>query len=165
MWSELVADTNTNAATDRTRQRLEEELAQLRARRRTLAAELDELDSAGDRADHADALEQADDIARLDERITKVSALIASAGMPEPAEARLPPGTEVTLRFDDGKISTLRVVTIAEEVTEDDGAGTVTLDSPLGRALAGRKVGDVVEYVTPSGPALVEVLALHMPGE
>jgi transcription elongation factor GreA len=158
-------DTDKNTAIDRTRQRLEAELAQLRARRHALAAELDELDSAGDRADHADALEQADDIARLDERITKVSALIASGGVPEPAEARLPHGAEVTLRFDDGEVSTLRVVAMAEEVAEDDGAEAVTLDSPLGRALADSKVGDVVEYTTPSGPALVEVLALRMPGE
>lgn len=162
-----MADTDTNTAIDRTRQRLEEELAQLRARRRALAAELSERDSVGDRADHADVLEQADDIAWLDERIAEVSALIARAEVqvPEPAGGRLPHGAQVTLRFDDGEVSTLRVVAIAEEVDEDDGVGAVTLNSPLGRALAGSKVGDVVEYVTPSGPALVEVLALEMPGE
>ncbi|MBV9010624.1 MAG: GreA/GreB family elongation factor [Pseudonocardiales bacterium] len=160
-----MADTDTNAAIDRTRQRLEEELAQLRARRRALAAELGERDSVGDRADQADVLEQADDIVWLDERIAEVAALIARAEVPEPAEGRLPHGAQVTLRFDDGEVSTLRVVAIAEEVAEDDGAGAVTLNSPLGRALAGSRVGDVVEYVTPSGPALVEVLALHMPGE
>jgi transcription elongation GreA/GreB family factor len=56
-----MADTDT--AIDRTRQRLEEELAALRARRRALAAELDERDTVGDRADDAVVLEQADDIA------------------------------------------------------------------------------------------------------
>jgi transcription elongation GreA/GreB family factor len=91
--------------------------------------------------------------------------LIARGGVPEPADGRLPHGAQVTLRFDDGEVSTLRVVAIVEEVAEGDDAGVVTLDSPLGRVLAGSKVGDVVEYTTPSGPALVEVLALHMPGE
>ncbi|MGH3785450.1 MAG: GreA/GreB family elongation factor [Pseudonocardiaceae bacterium] len=156
---------DTDNAIDRTCQRLEEELAQLRARRRALAAELDGRDSVGDRADHADVLEQADDIAWLDDRIAEVSGLIARGGVPEPADDRAPHGAEVTLRFDDGEVSTLRVVAISEEVAEDDGAGAVTLDSPLGRALAGSKVGDFVEYGTPSGPALAEILALRMPGE
>jgi transcription elongation GreA/GreB family factor len=160
-----MADTDTNNAIDRTRQRLEDELAQLRARRRALAAELDGRDSVGDRADHADMLEQADDLAWLDERIAEISGLIARGGVPEPADGQLPHGAEVTLRFDDGEVSTLRVVAISEEIADDDGAGAVTFDSPLGRALAGSKVGDVVQYETPSGPALVEVLALRMPGE
>src|SRR5918997_6941926 len=121
--------------TDRTRQLLEEELAQLRARRHALAAELDGRDSVGDRADHADVLEQADDIAWLDDRIAEVSGLIARGGVPEPVDGRLPHGAEVTLRFDDGEVSTMRVVAISEEVAED--AAALTLDSPLGRALAG----------------------------
>lgn len=158
-----MADIDTDSAIARTRQRLEEELAQLRARRRALAAELDERDSVGDRADHADLLEQADDIAWLDERIAEVSDLIARGGVPEPAEGRLPHGAEIMVRFDDGEVSTLRVVAISEEIEDD--AAAVTPDSPLGRALAGSKPGDVVEYATPSGPAFVEVLALHVPGE
>ncbi len=149
----------------RTRQRLEEELAQLQARRGALAAELSARDSVGDRADHADVLEQADDVAWLDSRIAEVSGLIAHGAAPDAVGGQLPHGAEVTLRFDDGEVSTLRVVAISEEVAEDDDAGAVTLDSPLGRALADSKIGDLVQYATPSGPALVEVLALRMPGE
>ncbi|MGH3888731.1 MAG: GreA/GreB family elongation factor [Pseudonocardiaceae bacterium] len=156
-----MADTDNAIA--RTRRRLEEELARLRARRDALATELDGRDSVGDRADHADVLEQADDVAWLDDRIAEVAGLIARGGPPEPAAGQLPHGTEVTLRFDDGEVSTLRVVAIPEEVAEDDEA--LTLESPLGRALAGSEVGDIVQYRTPSGVALVEVLALRVPGE
>ena len=156
---------DTGNAIARTRQRLEEELAQLQARRDELAAELGDRDSVGDRADHADLLEQADDAAWLDDRIAEITGLLARGGVPEPAAGRLPHGAEVTLRFDDGEVSTLRVIAIPEEATEDDGAGTVTLDSPLGRALVGSKAGDIVQYGTPSGPALVEVVALRMPEE
>ena len=157
-----MADTSNAIA--RTRQRLEEELTQLQARRKALADELGGRDTVGDRADHADLLEQADDLAWLDDRIAELTGLLARGGVPEPAAGRLPHGAEVTLRFDDGDVSTLRVVAIPEEATEDD-AGAVTLDSPLGRALVGSKVGDIVQYGTPSGPALVEVLALRMPEE
>ncbi|HEX2264371.1 MAG TPA: GreA/GreB family elongation factor [Pseudonocardiaceae bacterium] len=157
-----MADTSNAIA--RTRQRLEEELTQLQARRKALADELCGRDTVGDRADHADLLEQADDVAWLDDRIAEITGLLARGGVPEPAAGRLPHGAEVTLRFDDGEVSTLRVVAIPEEATEDD-AGAVTLDSPLGRALVGSKVGDIVQYGTPSGPALVEVLAFRMPEE
>jgi transcription elongation factor GreA len=157
-----MADTSNAIA--RTRQRLEEELTQLQARRKALADELGGRDTVGDRADHADLLEQADDVAWLDDRIAEITGLLVRGGVPEPAAGRLPHGAEVTLRFDDGEVSTLRVVAIPEEATEDD-AGAVTLDSPLGRALVGSKVGDIVQYGTPSGPALVEVLAFRMPEE
>lgn len=156
---------DTSKAIARTRQRLEEELAQLRARRSALAAALDGLDTVGDRADHADVLEQADDVAWLDDRIAEVTGLIARGGPPEPADDRLPHGTEVTLRFDDGEVATFRVVAIPEEAAEDDGAGALTRDSPLGRALVGSKVGDIVQYATPLGAALVEVLAVRVPGK
>ncbi|MDQ4011564.1 MAG: GreA/GreB family elongation factor [Actinomycetota bacterium] len=158
-----MADTGNAIA--RTRQRLEEELAQLRARRDALGAELGERDTVGDRADHADLLEQADDVAWLDDRIAEITGLLARGGVPEPAAGRMLHGAEVTLRFDDGEVSTLRVVAIPEEAAEDGDAGAVTLDSPLGRALAGSKVGDIVQYGTPSGQALVEVLDLRMPGK
>lgn len=157
-----MADTDNAIA--RTRQRLEEELARLRARRAALATELDGRDSVGDRADHADVLEQADDVAWLDDRIAELTGLIARGGLPEPAADRLPHGSEVTLRFEDGEVSTLRVVAIPEEAAEDD-ANALTLESPLGRALAGSVVGDIVQYRIPSGTALVEVLALRVPGE
>ncbi|MGH3902328.1 MAG: GreA/GreB family elongation factor [Pseudonocardiaceae bacterium] len=151
-------------ATARTRQNLEEELARLRARRTALAAELDGRDSVGDRADHADVLEQADDVAWLDDRIAEVTDLIARGGPPKPPPGRLPHGAEITLRFEDGEVSTLRVVAIPEEAG-DDGADALTLESPLGRALAGTEAGDIIQYRTPSGTALVEVLELRVPGK
>lgn len=152
-------------AVARTRRRLEEELARLRARRAALAAELDGRDFVGDRADHAEALEQADGVAWLDDRIAEVTGLLARGGPPEPPASRLPHGSEVTLCFEDGEVSTLRVVAIPEEVAEDDDADALTLESPLGRALVGSEVGDIIQYRTPSGTALVEILALRLPGE
>lgn len=155
---------DTDNATARTRRHLEEELARLRTRRAALAAELDGRDSVGDRADHADVLEQADDVAWLDDRIAEVTGLIARGGPPKPAPGRLPHGAEITLRFEDGEVATLRVVAIPEEAGAD-GADALTLESPLGRALAGTEVGDIVQYQAPSGTALVEVLELRVPGK
>lgn len=155
-----MADT----AIDRTRQNLESELDQLRERRRSLAAELTGREPTGDRADQADLLEQAEDVALLDDRIADLTQRLAG-GSDELSEGRLAPGTEVTVRFADGEVSTLRAVAVPEEVAEDDEFGALTLDSPLGLALPGSEPGDQVTYLTPSGEAQVEVVALQVPGD
>lgn len=147
------------------RRRLEEELSLLRERRRGLADGLDGRDGVGDRADDSVALEQADDIAWLDDRISEISERLTGGGQPDPAPGDLPHGTEVTLSFDDGETMTLRAVALPEEVGDDEDVGALTLDSPLGRALAGARTGDTVEYRTPAGAALVEVLDLRPPGQ
>lgn len=84
---------DTSNAIARTRQRLEEELAQLQARRSELAAELGDRDAVGDRADHADLLEQADDVAWLDDRIAEITGLLARGGClnRRPAGCRMAP--------------------------------------------------------------------------
>lgn len=148
----------------RTHRRLEEELATLRDRRCELAAGLGERDFAGDRADGADALMRSDDLAWVDDRIAELTERMRTLGTPEPRDG-FPTGTVVRVRFDDGSVETLRAVIIPEEVAESDGVTALTADSPLGRALAGHRPGDVVEYPTPGGPAMVELLAVTLPAD
>lgn len=134
----------------------------LRARRRELAADLGDDDPVGDRADQAVALEQADDLAQLDERIGEIVDLLARAGADERPGA-LVDGTVVTLRFAGGVVETLRAVLVADEASEAEGARVFTVDSPLGLALADRQAGDTVTYPTPDGEATVDVLAVVPP--
>lgn len=42
----------------------------------------------------------------------------------------------------------------------DQGAGYISMDSPLGRALLGKRIGDELEIELPSGPARVTVDAI-----
>lgn len=91
---------------------------------------------------------------RVDARITEVPDLLAhgivteeTADTPEGLQA----GTEVTLR----------VAAIIEEIAAGEEATTLTSDSPLGRALAGRQAGDRIIYSTPSGQARAQVVAVR----
>lgn len=147
-----------DVAVEGTRQRLEEELAALRTRRDALAADLDERDTVGDGADRADVLERADDIARMDDRIAAISQLLVRGIPAEPIAGGLPHGTLMTLRFDDGDVATMRAVTLPEEYADNEDMSALTIDSPLGQALAGTQAGDIVSYETPAGVAYVEVL-------
>jgi transcription elongation factor GreA len=60
------------------------------------------------------------------------------------------------VRFSDGTTQTLHIGKLADE--ED--LSVVTSDSPLGRALLGRRGGDRVNYEAPSGPASATVVSV-----
>jgi transcription elongation factor GreA len=65
------------------------------------------------------------------------------------------PGSRVAVRDDDGDDEF--VLVHAEDA--DAYAGRISLDSPLGRALLGRAVGDQVVVRAPGGVRLVRVVA------
>ena len=152
-----------------TRARLDQELARVRDERRDLAATLGGEDpkdpTGGDSGDQADLLERAEDLARLDRRITEIGHLLVGSRPGAATEDPQGPddGTVVTLRFADGTVSAFRVVVITEEVPEDRQDEVLTADSPLGRALAGRHVGDTITYSVPDGEAQAEVVAMQPP--
>jgi transcription elongation GreA/GreB family factor len=75
----------------------------------------------------------------------------------------LPDGTMVTLRFPDGDIATVRIISIPEQAPADDQTDVVTAASPLGQALLGRQAGDTVTYRGPDGNRRAEVLAVRLP--
>lgn len=140
------------------RQALEQELADVRAERETVAATLQDPDIvAGDRGDAADQLQRSGDLARLDRRIEDITIRLRQAD-----DAGPPPvgvvgvGSTVTVRFDDGAEQTVSI----GEVTQGYDASLVTADSPLGKALMGCRPGDAVRYRTPDGEAGAVVVSL-----
>lgn len=150
----------TGALSRAARERLEQELTQLREQRSALAPRLSE-ESLGDSADQADMLERAETAAWMDRRIHEIDEILRGGGTPRD-ENGLRPGTKVKLRFDDGSVDTLRVIGIAEEAGDDVDA-TITADSPLGQAITGHRKGDTISYRTPRGDASATIEQLTVP--
>lgn len=144
-------------------QRLERELAMLREQRDALLSGPDGRVELGDRADNAEALRRSDEAALLDERIAGITRLLLGAPAHSAAPGKLPSGSLITLRFDDGAVEKLRAVAIPEEVPEGEEDSSLTLDSPLGRAVAGHQPGDTVSWDTPDGMRQAELLAIEPP--
>ncbi|MFF4558012.1 GreA/GreB family elongation factor [Streptomyces sp. NPDC001422] len=140
------------------RQALEQELADLRTERATVHATLRGSDAdVGDRADEADELQRADDERRLDDRIRDITTRLRQADVAGPPPAGLVGvGSTVTVRFGDGTVETVQ---IGETAVAQDGT-LVTADSPLGRALLGRRPGDTVAFDAPDGQESAEVVSL-----
>lgn len=157
-----VYDTNL---TEQARAELSQELDALRGQRADLVETGDD-QRAEDAGDNAEALRRADDVSRIDDRVHEITRLLNGAGPgagEHPAHPELPDGSEVTLRYDDGAEETLRVVTTTDAVAEDERGAVLTLDSPLGQALAERGEKDTVDYEGPDGPRTATLLNLTHP--
>ncbi|MFE7590055.1 GreA/GreB family elongation factor [Kitasatospora sp. NPDC057512] len=137
-----------------------EELAQLRVERGEVAATLRGVEP-GDRADAADELQRASEVARLDRRIVELEARLREAEVAgEPSARVVGVGSTVNVRFDDGTEETVEI----SEIAEERDLTLVTFDSPLGKALLGRHAGETVNYDTPAGSASATVLSVGADG-
>jgi transcription elongation factor GreA len=149
---------------DAAKNQLAAELDRLRQRRKRLELEVkDDRGMIGDHGDAAEAIQRADELVVLADRINELDRLLRTGPPPSDNSDALPGGTEVTLRFADGEVVTMHVISIVEETPVGREAETLTARSPLARALVGHKPGDTVTYSTPQGESQVELVALKLP--
>jgi transcription elongation factor GreA len=158
-----VSDKAQSAA-DAARENLAAELDRLRQRRNRLEVEVkNDRGMIGDHGDAAEAIQRADELVVLGDRINELDRRLRTGPSHSDKSETLPGGTEVTLRFADGEVVTMRVISIVEETPAGREAETLTARSPLGQALAGHKPGDTVTYSTPQGENQVELIAVKPP--
>lgn len=136
------------------KERLEQELQGLRARRPEMLERLREArESAhGDTADLTEYGEIQRERALLESRIAELERLLAEAEVVETpvAQGEVRPGSTVVVRdeADEGEVERYTLVGPAEA---DPAHGRISVESPVGRALLGRRAGEVVEVDTPAG--------------
>jgi transcription elongation factor GreA len=141
------------------------ELDRLRQRRERLEVEVkNDRGMIGDHGDAAEAIQRAEELVVLGERINELDRRLRAGPSQSNGSEALPGGTEVTLRFSDGEVVTMHVISIVEETPVGREAETLTARSPLGQALAGHQPGDTVTYSTPQGENQVELIAVKLPG-
>jgi transcription elongation factor GreA len=149
--------------TGEARARVAAEWARLQERRDRLEAEVrNDRGAVSDHADAADAIQRADELVGLDERLAELDRLLHAGPAPSNGD-ELPFGTEVKLRFSDGDVVKMQVISVIEEASADGEAEALTASSPLGLALVGRKAGDKISYATPQGEQQVELLTVKFP--
>lgn len=143
--------------------RLRDELVSLRAERDQLRAGSAEDHRAADAGDRAEAIRSADDVFRIEDRISEINRLL-TVGTSLPASsaghATLAEGTRVTLRFPDGDEENFYASSILAAAPDDPDAAVLGLRSPLAKALAGHSVGDAISWVTPTGPQIADLVKI-----
>ena len=152
------------SAADAARENLAAELDRLRQRHDRLEVDVkNDRGVVGDHGDAAEAIQRADELVVLRDRINELDRRLRTGPSPSDASETLPGGTEVTLRFPDGEVVTMHVISIVEETPVGREAETLTARSPLGQAIARHKPGDTVTYSTPQGENQVELIAVKLP--
>jgi transcription elongation factor GreA len=124
----------------------------LRAQRDQLRGDGAEDHRAADSGDRAEAMRRADDVFRIDDRISEINHLLATGTVVRPRNVggALTEGNTVTLRYPDGEQETFYASSIRDTAPQD-GTELLGLGSPLARALGGHVAGDTVTWITPTG--------------
>ena len=145
-------------------ERLQAEHEDLTTRGRTeIARQIERARELGDLSENGDYHAAKDEQGKMEARIRQLQALIDSAVIVEVPQGseQVHPGSVVTIRYEgDDDTETYLIGSIEERGTEHD---VMSPGSPLGQALVGRQVGDVVEYETPTGARLkVEIVEVRV---
>ena len=154
----LTRMSDTVKMTQAARDRLEEKVEQLEGEARREAAEkIGTARAEGDLKENAEYHAAKDDAAMLEAKITRIRQQLSAAEIVESADGDTA-GMGSTVTYEQGgKEMTFTLVPSSEA---DPGKGRLSIDSPVGRALAGARVGETRSLDTPSGPRDVRLTAI-----
>lgn len=125
-----------------------------------IVAEVEAAAALGDRSENAEYIYGKKKLRELDRRLRELSQRMESLTVVEPAphpSGRAYFGAWVTVELEDGEEKSYRLVG-PDEFDVDH--GFISVEAPLGRALLGRKEGDVVQVERPGGPVELTVLGI-----
>jgi len=125
-----------------------------------VVAEVEAAAALGDRSENAEYIYGKKKLRELDRRLRELSERMDSLTVTEPQphpSGRAYFGAWVAVEDEKGEERCYRLVGPDEF---DIGSGLVSVDSPLGRALLGKKQGDLAVVHRPAGPAELTVLEI-----
>jgi transcription elongation factor GreA len=130
-------------------ERLKAELGVQRARRVEAADRLKEAFQPGDIEDNPEYEQAKEEVGMLDSRIYELEEMIGRAEIIHEHHSTVAePGSTVEVVDSDGHAETYHLVGAVES---DPSAGRISVDSPVGRAIVGKKKGDKVTVNVPQG--------------
>ena len=138
--------------------RLRDEVERLKKERPNIVRAIAEARAHGDLSENAEYHAAREEQGFLEGRIKALEAKLKIAEVVAPTErgALVELGSHVRVEVD-GEETTMQVVSSAEANSRE---GRISSASPVGAALMGRKVGDVVTIVTPGGNIRYSVLEI-----
>jgi transcription elongation factor GreA len=145
-----------------THERLSAELEELTTTSRIdIARKIQTARELGDLSENGDYHAAKEEQGKLEARIRDIQALLLDAEIIEaPGIETVSPGHVVAIRYDgDDEAERFLIGSIEEKGGDLD---VLTPGSPLGRALMGARVGDWVEFASPTGlPLKVEIIEIE----
>lgn len=111
----------------------------------------------GDLSENSDYANAKEDLEFLDGRISEIEEVLKVATIARSNGSEIAVGTKVTLGLNGQK----HVYDIVGEWEADPVNKKISPESPLGKALFGKKVGDVAEVEAPAGKLQYKILAIE----
>jgi len=138
---------------------LKSELVELRdIKRPKLVDRLANARSQGDLSENSDYQSAKEELEFLDGRIEELEEVIKTAVVvPAVKTGNVDVGTKVTVRVGGNKVN----FNIVGDWEADPVNKKISHESPLGKALVGKKVGDKIEVEAPAGKIQYEILAIE----
>jgi len=141
--------------------KLQAELEELKGPRRDdLAKRLRSAIQMGDLSENADYHKAKEDQGFLEGRIQEIEAILRNVAIIEKTQSKgfIFIGSQVTIQEEGSDPETYHLVGPTEANPRN---GRISHESPIGRALMDKKVGDVAEVETPSGKIKFKVLQIE----
>ncbi len=137
---------------------LKDELNHLLSQRHVIADRIKQARQLGDLAENAEYQTAREEQDRLESRIGELEHIVQNSKLIKKlkADGSVRLGSTVELR-NDGKSKTFQVVGTMEA---DPLSGKVSDESPIGKALMNKKVGDKVELKTPAETAAYKIVSI-----
>lgn len=155
---------NVGYYTEEGLQKLKDELQQLETvERRKCTAAVAEAREKGDLSENAeyDAAREAQ--ALLEVKIAKLKDVIANARLVDESQIDISKVSILTtVKIKNLKNNATMSYTLVAENEADLKSGKISVDSPIGRGLLGKKVGDKVEISVPAGVIPFEVVTITL---
>ena len=154
---------DTVKMTEAARRRLEEEVEKLEgAGRREKAERIGIARDWGDLKENAEYHAAKNDAAMLEAKIARMRGQLRSAEIMEAVEGDAI-GMGSTVTYADSESGKEMTFTLVPATEADPGEGRLSMDSPVGEALAGAREGDERKLETPRGARSVRVVSVRQP--
>ena len=154
----------TNFLTKEGYQKLQDELDYLRsAKRQEVANRLHEAMEGGELIENAEYEAAKNEQAFVEGRIQELDVLLATANIIEENGSKkkgdgVQMGSKVTIKEGNFEAEVYTIVGAAEANPRE---GKISHESPIGKAILGRKIGDSVKVETPGGTYSVKILKIN----
>jgi transcription elongation factor GreA len=136
---------------------LEKELAELKSRRSVIAQKIADARDYGDLSENSEYSAARDEQGQVEGRIAEIEDILQNASLIKAKNnSHVEVGNTVELQVGSKKVS----YTVVGSVEADPLEGRISNESPIGRALMGKKVGEDVDIKTPSGNVAYKVVAI-----
>ncbi|MFC3881575.1 transcription elongation factor GreA [Algoriphagus namhaensis] len=142
--------------------RLKEELAELKGKgRHDIAKQIAEARDKGDLSENAEYDAAKDAQGHLELKIAKLEAVVGNARVLDNSQMDTSKaGILSTVKIKNVKNGMVVSYTLVSEEEADLKAGKISLGSPFGKGLNGKKVGEIAEIKAPAGTLQFEVLEI-----